>query len=71
MKRKITGAILVSLSLGFLWQALAVDQGCLSFCDAIFKECKALISRRLNGTQRAQAERGCVESWLRCQNSCR
>jgi hypothetical protein len=45
MKRKITGAILISLSLGFLWQALAVDVHCETRCKEIYSNCLKIAGR--------------------------
>ena len=40
MKRKITGAILISLGLGLFWQALAQGLDCQTLCREKYVQCR-------------------------------
>ena len=45
MNRKITGAILIFLSLGLFWQALAQGLDCQTLCREKYLQCRALADK--------------------------
>ena len=72
MKRKITGAILISLSLGILWQALAqgLPKGpCEMACDQKYRECKEAIPHGIL-INPLPALRICLGAYERCRGNC-
>ena len=71
MKRKITSLILISLSLGFLWQALA-DNGkdCHTLCWESFKDCENSAKARFDGLVQANAVQNCTRGYHRCLGNC-
>jgi len=48
MKRKITGAILISLGFGLFWQALAQGLDCQTRCRESYVKCSDLAHKSVN-----------------------
>jgi hypothetical protein len=71
MKRKITSAILISLSFSFLWQALAGNgKNCHELCFESFKDCENLAKARFDGLVQARAVENCTRGYHRCLGNC-
>ena len=76
MKRKITGAILISLSFSFLWQALGQrrepprPRPCLTECHNRFEECEQFVIENYTGRIRDTQFQKCVEEFHRCLGNC-
>jgi hypothetical protein len=71
MKRKITSLILISLSLGFLWQALAHNgKDCHELCFERFVDCENSAKARFDGLVQARAVLNCATGYHRCLGNC-
>src|SRR5438128_11958554 len=63
MKRKITGAILISLGLGLFWQALAEGLDCQTQCRESYVDCSDLAHKSINPIRSLKI---CNDAFLRC-----
>jgi hypothetical protein len=83
MKRKITSLILISLSLGFLWQAASttalgqrpgrgrVEEGpCHRSCLESFNRCSDLAKSESDGRRQALDIQGCQRLYHSCLGNC-
>ena len=84
MKRKITGAILISLGLGFLWQAASTtalgqrstigrgrEEGpCHRSCLESFNRCSDLAKSGSDGRRQALNIQGCQRLYHSCLGNC-
>jgi len=78
MKRKITGAILISLSVGLFWQALAQTPGpCEQACIDRYRACVKRIDDTCGGhfinpcgRQEVVARLACKNSFNSCRGNC-
>jgi hypothetical protein len=84
MKRKITGAILISLGLGFLWQAASttalgqrstigrgrLEGPCHRSCLASFNRCSDLAKSGSDGRRQAFNIQGCQRLYHSCLGNC-
>ena len=71
MKRKIASAILICLSLGFLWQAVGVPKptNCHRLCEQRFQDCIAPVKNGL-GRSASLVIIGCREKRHTCLGNC-
>jgi hypothetical protein len=71
MKRKIASAILICLSLGFLWQAVGVPKptNCHRVCEQGFMDCIAPVKNGL-GRVASLVIIGCREKYHTCMGNC-
>ena len=67
MKRKITGAILVSLSLGLFWQALAQGLDCQTLCREKYVQCRDAAGKSVNLVRSLKI---CNEAYHSCVGNC-
>ena len=67
MNRKITGAILISLSLGLFWQALAQGLDCQTVCREKYTKCRDLADKSID---RVRSLKICNEAYHGCVGNC-
>ena len=68
MKRKITGAILISLGLGLFWQALAQEGlDCQSQCREKYVQCRDLADK---STDPVSSLKICNDVYHKCLGNC-
>ena len=67
MKRKITGAILISLSLGLFWQALAQGLDCQSLCREKYAQCRDSANKSINPVRSLKV---CNDAYHSCLGNC-
>lgn len=72
MKRKITGAILISLSLGLFWQVLAQGLDCQTLCREKYVQCRDLAEKSVDPVRSLKvcndAYHGCVGNCVNTRN---
>jgi hypothetical protein len=67
MKRKITGAILISLGFGLFWQALAQGLDCQSQCRERYVQCRDAAAK---STDPASGLKVCNDAYHSCVGNC-
>jgi hypothetical protein len=67
MKRKITGAILISLGLGLFWQALAQGLDCQTLCREKYVQCRDAAEK---STDRIRGLKICNDTYHSCVGNC-
>jgi hypothetical protein len=72
MKRKITGAILISLGLGLFWQALgqyepAEGLNCQARCRAGYVQCRDLARKSIDPVRSLKV---CSDTYHSCLGNC-
>ena len=67
MKRKITGAILISLGLGLFWQALAQGLDCQTLCRERYVQCRDSADK---STDRVRSLKICNDAYHSCLGNC-
>src|SRR5881409_1112752 len=67
MKRKITGAILISLGLGLFWQALAEGLDCQTRCRESYVQCTDLAHKSIDPIRSLKI---CNDTLRRCLGNC-
>jgi len=67
MKRKITGAILISLGLGLFWQAFAQGLDCQTLCRERYVQCSDLARK---STDPVRGLKVCNDSYHSCLGNC-
>jgi hypothetical protein len=67
MKRKITGAILISLGLGLFWQALAEGLDCQTQCRASYGQCRDSARKSINPIRSLKI---CNDAYHSCLGNC-
>ncbi len=67
MKRKITGAILISLGFGLFWQALAQGLDCQTLCREKYVQCRDLADK---STDPVRSLKICNDAYHTCLGNC-
>ena len=67
MKRKITGAIVISLGFGLFWQALAQGLDCQSLCRERYVQCRDSANK---STDPVRSFKACNDSFHTCLGNC-
>ena len=67
MKRKITGAILISLGLGLFWQALAEGLDCQTRCRESYDQCTDLAHKSNDPIRSLKV---CNDAFHKCLGNC-
>ena len=67
MKRKITGAILISVGLGLFWQALAQSVDCQTLCREKYIQCRDLAEK---STDPIRGLKTCKDAYHGCVGNC-
>ena len=67
MKRKITGAILISLGLALFWQALAQGLDCQTLCRERYVQCQDSAKK---STDPVRGLKICKDAYHTCVGNC-
>jgi len=67
MKRKITGAVLISLGLGLFLQALAQGLDCQSQCRETYVQCRASADKSVDQVNSLKI---CNDVYHKCLGNC-
>ena len=67
MKRKISGAVLISLGLGLFWQALAQGLDCQTLCRERYVQCRDSADK---STDPVRSLKACNDAYHSCVGNC-